>query len=177
MATAAIDQNPTPPAAAPEEGAEAPAKGSKKMVLILAAVGVVAGGAAGAFALGPMLAKSSAKAPPAAEAGEHGAEGAGAATAVYKIENLVLNPAGSDGKRFLMVSATFQVKGDVEPKMKERDAEIRDRILAILGQKTVEDLTDITRRETIKAEVLGIVSALFAKGEVTKLFFPQFVIQ
>ena len=61
--------------------------------------------------------------------------------------------------------------------MKDLEAEIRDHILALLGKKTVEELTEIRERELIKKEVLDVVSPLFPKGSVLKVFFPQFVIQ
>jgi flagellar FliL protein len=90
----------------------------------------------------------------------------------------VLNPAGSNGTRFLMVSATFELKdGGIENQMKEHDAEVRDHILSILGKKTVDELTDITQREQIKKDVLESVGSLFEKGAVKKVFFGQFVIQ
>jgi len=47
----------------------------------------------------------------------------------------------------------------------------------MLGKKTVEELSDITLRETMKQEVLAAVSSLFPKNSVRKVFFAQFVIQ
>jgi len=41
----------------------------------------------------------------------------------------------------------------------------------------MEQLADISQRDQIKKEVLAAVGPLFPKGVVTKVFFPQFVIQ
>jgi flagellar protein FliL len=167
MATQAIEQVPE------TDEAAVPAKG-KRGVLILAVAGVLAGVAAGLFGAGPVLAKrratSAAAAPKKAEA---------PSTAInHAIENLVLNPAGSNGTRFLMVTAAFQVKdAATDVLMKEHEAEVRDHILALLGKKTVDELTDIAQRERIKTEMLEAISPLFPKGSVLKVFFPQFVIQ
>jgi len=145
----------------------------------MALAGVLVGGAAGFFGVGPILASK--KAPAHAETpkkkdGGEGGEGAGAV--IHSIENLVLNPAGSGGTRFLMVTATFEVKDSgIEQQMKDKEAEVRDRILALLGKKTIEELTDISLREGMKKEVLDAVSPIFPKGGVVKVFFPQFVIQ
>jgi flagellar protein FliL len=172
MATQAIESVPVGDAA---ESAPAPdaKSGSKRTVLILAIAGLAAGAAAGLFGIGPVLAKRRAAAPPAK------AEGPLANVAVtHSIENLVLNPANSGGTRFLMVTATFELKdGTIEQQMKDHDAEVRDRILAMLGKKTVEELSDITLRENMKQEVLAAVSTLFPKDAVRKVFFAQFVIQ
>ena len=167
MATQAIEQAPTVDGAADA----APAKG-KRAVLIMAVAGVVAGIAAGLFGVGPILAKRRTAAP-----AKHTEEATSSAI-VHPIENLVLNPAGSGGTRFLMVTATFELKDAAgEQLMKDREAEVRDRILGLLGKKTIDELSDIGNRDAIKKEMLEAVSPVFPKGAVLKVFFPQFVIQ
>jgi flagellar basal body-associated protein FliL len=166
MATQAIEQ-------LPEAAAEPTPAKKGRSVLILAIAGVVAGAAAGLFGVGPILAKRKA----ATHAEPKHAE-VKVASKTHAIENIVLNPAGSNGQRFLMVTATFELKdGAADELMKEREAEIRDRILALLGKKTVEDLTDPALRDSIKQQMLDVVTPLFPKGSVLKVFFPQFVIQ
>lgn len=164
MATQAIEQT-------PENAAAEPAPKSK-LGLILGIVGILAGAGAGLFFTGPMLAKKRTAAP----AAKHEAPVVAAVT--HAIENLVLNPAGTGGTRFLMVTATFELKdGATEQLMKDHEAEVRDHILALLGKKSVDQLTDVTQREDIKREVLDAVSPMLPKGSILKVFFPQFVIQ
>jgi len=164
MATEAIEQVPADDAA--------PAKsGGGRSVLLLAIAGVLAGSAAGVFGVGPLLAKRklSHAAPKVEEPRSF---------VTHALENLVLNPAGSGGTRFLMVTATFELKdGATEQLMKDHEAEIRDRVLSLLGRKTVDELTATADREEIKKQVLAVVTPLFPKGSVLKVFFPQFVIQ
>ena len=170
MATQAIDQVPE------AEGAvAAPSAGAKKSIMIMAIAGVLAGAGAGFFVAGPVLAAKKPAAAPAAKdkKGEHTE-----AAVSHSVENLVLNPAGTNGSRFLMVTANFQLKdGGVEQLMKDHDAEVRDRILGVLGKKTVDELSDISQRDAIKKEVLDGVAPLFPAGSIVKLFFAQFVIQ
>jgi flagellar FliL protein len=168
MATQAIEQETE---TATDAASAAPKKG-KRGVLILAIAGVAAGAAAGLFGVAPMLSKrhSTAAAAPKAEA--H------VASVTEAIENLVLNPAGSGGTRFLMVTASFELKDEATKTiMKEHEAEVRDKILALLGKKTVEELSDFTQRDRIKNEVLDVVSPVFPPKSVYKVFFSQFVIQ
>ena len=61
--------------------------------------------------------------------------------------------------------------------MKTRDAQVRDALLTVLGHKTVEDLTNIVARDTLKVELKAAVSELFPEGTVTAIYLPQFVIQ
>lgn len=194
------------------ESGQEPVKKKKLLTVAIAvALGLLAGGGAGAFAAGSLLPKSAAAAAPAEtsassekeksaedgseaegeeeHAGEGGEEAAGdhaegtkgepgAATPTYLMENLVLNPAGTGGTRFLMVSVAFGVKDEAAAEsMKARDHEVRDAMLGVLGTKTVGQLADIAVRDSIKSELVRQVGGLFPKGTVKRVYFPQFVIQ
>jgi flagellar FliL protein len=168
-------------AEAPEQNSEnaaapaaPPAKGK---VMMMAVGGLLIGAAAGFFGVGPIVAKNKAATPAKVEARAEKGDGEKSG-ATWPIENLVLNPAGSNGARFLMVNATFEMKDEAAKEAaKDKEAEARDIILALLGKKPMEVLADINQREAIKKEVLAAVAPLFPKGVVTKVFFPQFVIQ
>jgi flagellar FliL protein len=194
--------------AEPTAEGEAPPKksGPKGVVLIGTLVGgLVAGVAAGLFAVGPMVAKSSgyvvtASAESEGEGeehasgegeegeGEHGAPtaegkaGEAPATALHMVDNLVLNPAGSGGTRFLMLSAVIEL-GDSKlvDQFKARDAEVRDVLLRVVGSKTVEQLSEMTMRDPLRQELSDSLSQLLPKKErkkaISRVFFPQFVIQ
>ena len=159
------------------------------MMLVIASLvgGLVVGGLGGSFALGPMLAKKIA-APKTAEAatteeneakgdGEHGEKKAG--STVHMMENLVLNPSGSNGTRFLMAAVAAEVKDEkVKEEMAGRDAELRDAALRILGVRTVEQLADMALRDVLKKELVDSLNArLASKTAVKRIYFPQFVIQ
>ncbi len=199
MATAPIES--TEPVAAPAAG------GIKKLLPLIVAVvaGLAVGGASGAFFVGPAMAKGIGPggAPVAAVAGagdeasgeegdegEHaeagkdggkegeGGEGAAAAKSVHVLDNIVLNPAGSGGTRFLLLSVAFELKNAaVLDDMKARDAELRDVVLVTLGGKTVEELSDMSVREPLKSELRAAAEKTFKKGGIKRIYFPQFVIQ
>ena len=179
------------------EGAADAAPKSKMPLIIAIVVGLAVGGGSGAAVIGPMVAKKMVAVPTvpdtnaaaagaaehggeAAKGGEHGEGGkAGSdALAMIPLENLVLNPQGSNGSRYLLMSLT------IEPADKKgfdaltaRDAELRDLILTTLSVKTVEELSDIGRRDEIKKQLADAIAQHFGKGSVKQLFFPQFVIQ
>jgi flagellar protein FliL len=192
----ANEQTPAP------EGA-APAKPKLPLLIGMVAVGLMVGGATGAVFVGPMVAKKMGKAPvvavadrDSADAEDHGADGEasadgehepakegdakaeGGAAAVHLLENLVLNPAASGGSRFLLLTVAIEVgNAKAGADFKSRDAELRDIILTSLGVKTVEELTDIARREQFKSELKTALNAKFGKKAVKGLYFPQFVVQ
>ena len=195
------DETPTPEV----EEAKPARKAPKGAVLIGVLVGGLAVGVgAGLFALGPMVAKSSGYAVTAdtthaegeegaeGEGGEHGAAAGGehggkegeaaGATNLHLIDNLVLNPAGSGGTRFLMVAAAIEFKeAALVEAFKARDAEVRDIVLRVMGAKTVEQLSDMAVRDSLRKELgdslTGLVPKAQRKQAIRRVYFPQFVIQ
>jgi flagellar FliL protein len=157
--------------------AEAPPK-KKRLPLILAIVGaVVVGSAAGVFVAGPMLAGK-----PAGEAAKEAEAEAAAEDAVpkpvYQIDNLVLNPAGTEGTRFLMATVAVQVPDEAAMALlKERDLELRDAVLRVLGTKSVQELADVSRRDSLKVELFHVLAEQLPGKTVREIYLPQFVIQ
>jgi flagellar FliL protein len=188
----------------PAADAAAPAKPKLPVLIGMVAVGLLVGGATGAIFVGPMVAKKMGKATPIvvaaegdsahgeagadAEGGDHApaegeaapkdGEAAAGAAAVHLLENLVLNPASSGGSRFLLLTVAIEVgNAKAAEDFKSRDAELRDIILTSLGVKTVEELTEIARREQFKTELKTAINEKFGKKAVKSLYFPQFVVQ
>lgn len=173
------------------EAPPAPSKAKLPLLIGLVAAGLAVGAGTGAAVLGPMAAKKMGKTLPVVSAADSlgGAEGdeqapegeaskAGAAATMMVLENLVLNPAGSGGSRFLLLSVAIEAsKAQVLEQLKSRDAELRDIVLTSLGTRTVDELTDITLRDKFKTELQAQIEARFGKQSIKRLFFPQFVVQ
>lgn len=184
---------------APEDAAAAPTKPKLPVLIGMVAVGLLVGGGTGAVLIGPTVAKKMGKNVPAVApadgehgdaAEDHGAEGehaaasaegekgAGEVPALHLLENLVLNPAASGGGRYLLLSVAIEAgSAKAGEEFTARDAELRDIILTSLGVKTVDELTEITRREQFKTELQTAINAKFGKKAVKSLYFPQFVVQ
>lgn len=168
--------------------------GPKRLVpLVLAsAIGLSAGGAAGALVAGPVMAERAvARAEVVAaevvakvasgelDGGRRGRRGGGdAAGPVYRVENLVLNPAQSGGTRFLLAALALELSDDPSVEaMEARDAEVRDAVLRVLGGKTVVQLADIAARPALKEELQAAVDSIMGRRTVSAVYLPQFVIQ
>lgn len=161
---------------------EAVPSASKMPLFMVVAVGLLVGAGVGAFVAGPAIARKLHGPPAAAEKadakGEHAKDSKEPGKVLRVVDNLVLNPAGTDGARYLMLTAAFEVKDAASDELlKSRDAEVRDVIIGRLALKTVEELTDMSKREALKTEVIGILTPLFPPGTLKHVFFPQFVIQ
>lgn len=145
------------------------------------------GGAGGMLILGPMISgKEAAAADSTApddhgESGDgHGKEGAGTpGGAMHTIDNMVLNPAMSNGSRFLLVATAVECSdGAIVEELKARDAEVRDVLINVMGTRTVEQLTDLAQRDSLRSEIATAINTMLGKPEaVRRVYFSQFVVQ
>lgn len=180
-------------ASSTEQAAPAPTGLKAKLPLAAAVIiGLAIGAGSGAVIVGPMAAKTLGYATPAPGAdgehatGEHADEEhaeddsstSGAPPAVMTLENLVLNPAGSGGSRFLLLTVSMECKDAAAvTTLQSRDAELRDVVLSSLGQKTVDELADIAGRELIKEQLTTALNERFGAKTVVRVYFPQYVVQ
>lgn len=161
-----------------ETEAEPPKKGGKLVMIGGLAAGVTLGSVAGLFVLGPKFAPTPAHA--AAKAVKHDSTDIKKAEAapIYQMDNLVLNPAGSGGTRFLLLSVALEVKdAGTSDMLKGHDAEMRDAILRLFGSKTVDQVSEASSREELRGEVLAELNKMLPAGSIRRVYFPQFVIQ
>jgi len=165
--------------AAEEEGGKKP---GKVMPLVLALVAAGAGGAAGMTFLGPAVAPALAA---RAENGGGGGNGGGGhggghgapVETFHLLDNLVVNPAESEGTRYLLVSIAIEPndQGMVET-LAGLDVSFRHKLLTILGSKTVAELSDIGHRAELVEELKEALESLVGKGTIHRIYLPQYVI-
>lgn len=94
------------------------------------------------------------------------------------LTDLLVNPAGTDGKRFLLVNIGLESQSSkVFAEVDTKDAVVRDVILRALGQRTVAELSSVTLREELKEELRTAINEVLVKGQVDRLYFTQYVLQ
>jgi flagellar FliL protein len=174
----------TPPPAAP-------AKSMGPMLLMIAGLaGGSLGGVAGAYLVAPRLAGASA--PPAAAApaatapASEGAASKGdkkdtkapSPAHIYRIDNVIVNPAGSDGTRFLMASVAYEIPDDPsEQALHAHEVQMRDDVIGVLETMTMQQLTAPHARDSIKVHLLVIARRILGAQTPIDVYMPQFVIQ
>lgn len=95
-----------------------------------------------------------------------------------ELEGLIVNPAGTDGKRYLMVNIGLEGPSeDVLAEVQSREVVVRDTILKVLGRRSVTELSDVALRNELKAEILDAVNAITRKGKIDRMYFTQYVLQ
>lgn len=99
--------------------------------------------------------------------------------AFVDLDAVVINPAETGGRRYLMVRVGVEA---ASPKTLERLDALRpaanDALLTIFGRRTVAELADIGQRDALKEEVRVALNRMLGKdGPVTRIYFTQYVLQ
>lgn len=95
-----------------------------------------------------------------------------------RMEGLVVNPAGSDGSRYLAVSIAFESKAEgIRAEMEQKKVVVKDAILTHLSEQTVKDLSNPDRRKTLKTELIEETNSILTSGSIDRLYFTEFVLQ
>ncbi len=182
------------------EGEEKKKSGGKNMIM-LGGIGVgaiVIGLALALFVVKPMMSSDSSEADATEEVSKddnhsqkkehkpekkkekksaHGEEGA-IESYVYMISDIVVNPAGTGGSRFLSVSFGFELESDYMMRQFEaKEPIIRDALITIMSSKTVAHLTDPKQKEIIRLLIKRKVSRIMKTDELAGVYYTDFVLQ
>ncbi len=95
-----------------------------------------------------------------------------------EIPDLIVNPTGTDGRRYLMTSLGIE-SGDqaVLDEIKLKEVVIRDAVINTLAARSVTELAAIDNRNALKDQLKGKINGLLSAGEIKHLYFTQYVLQ
>ncbi len=98
---------------------------------------------------------------------------------IYVIKDLIVNPAGTRGTRFFLVSLGLEYSPPgAEDKLKQQEPRIRDKLITVLAEKTLAQLSDIRYRETLRQEIRRAVEETLAdEAKVLHVYFVKYVLQ
>jgi len=171
MGTTAARQ--TPPAAAPEAAApteQAPRTRPRWLLPAVIAGTALAGAATAKFVVVPHLGPRSAAAAPAASDAKP--------IKLFHLDNLVVNPAGSQGTRFLMATVVLQSPDETTAALlAAHEVEARDRVTSMLAALPLDLLVSTLGRDSVKRLVVVALAPLVPQAAALRVYLPQYVIQ
>ena len=104
--------------------------------------------------------------------------GAHEETGIFTIKDIVVNPAGTGGSRFLSVSFAFELESaELGARFEERAPIIRDALITILSSRTVAQLTDPKQKEIVRYQIKKRVAQLMKTEELAGVYYTDFVLQ
>jgi flagellar protein FliL len=107
---------------------------------------------------------------------DHGGDATG--SLLHQIDNIVVNPAGTGGSRYLSVSIAFELDSkETIGLFENRSAIIRDALITILSSKSVSQLTDSREKEITRLQIKRRVESLLKTQEIAGVYYTDFVLQ
>lgn len=169
-------------------------KGGSKMILFggIGLVVVIVGVVLALFVLKPMMSGDSADsdteqvdeadshddedADEDSEGGHGGEPSSGGL--VSAINEIVVNPAGTSGSRYLSVSLGFKFSSSkVRSRFDANELMVRDALISILSSKTVTQLTDAKQKEIMRYQIKKRLSQLLKTDKLKAVYYTDFVLQ
>ena len=180
----------TPEATAPEKKSG----GFMKMLIAFAVIQIVL--AAGAFFVVKMVFLPKIQAGSAAPAAENkpNVKAVESPKEIVLIDNLIVNPAGTNGTRYLSTSIGLEIekngaggedkeeskeegKSGEGDRMKKLTPVIRDILIAILSSRTLEELSSVEGKEAVRKEILEKIQLALGDIKLSRVYFVDYVLQ
>ena len=98
---------------------------------------------------------------------------------IIQLEELVVNPSGSMGRRFLVVKVALELLDiAVQKDLEQQLPLINDGLIRLLASKNVEYLSNVAARDSLREEMRLVINDRLPRHDgVTNVFFTGFVLQ
>lgn len=97
---------------------------------------------------------------------------------VYTLDDIIVNPAETDGKRLLLVSVGLDMPDKQQKDMlKDKEVIIKDRIITVLSSKRIDELNSPGYKDSLRIELAEDLNKMLAGHRINKIYFSKFIIQ
>ncbi len=97
---------------------------------------------------------------------------------VYKMDELIVNPAGSQGQRFLVVEISMELTDSGHIEIVDKHIQrIKHAMNEALSARTVDELVQFQERERLRLELKNIVNREIGTHSVRNLYYTKYVMQ
>lgn len=167
----------------PEQGAK---KGSNMtLILIIVAVVALLLSVGGAFFMISMLSKQGANTEETQGQNKSKSDSKEQADAkkplgeLFSFERAVIvNLAETNAERYLKVDVVLELdSAKLVKEVESRLPQIQDLLISITSTKTLEDVSTTSGRNMLRQEIVDKINSLLATGQVTNVYFTEFVVQ
>lgn len=97
---------------------------------------------------------------------------------IYQFDELIVNPSGTNGKRYLLVEISVKLQDEKHVELVARNKErIKHNMNEALSSRTVDELIDFEKRELLRRELAEIVNSAIEIRSVRNLYYNKYVMQ
>ncbi len=118
------------------------------------------------------------KKPKKAKVKKHSDEEASAGNFFFTVDDVIINPAGTNGQRLMLASVGFDVETEEEAKvLKEREVLVKDIIISTLSSKTLTELSQVGFKDSLKNELSTILTEKMPDLAINNVYFSKYILQ
>lgn len=97
---------------------------------------------------------------------------------IFNLETFIVNLLDDSGRRYLKTSIKLELsKKSVEEEITKKMPLIQDAVIALLSNKSYEDIADISGKLRLRAQIIKRLNSILTVGKIQKIYFTDFVIQ
>jgi flagellar protein FliL len=97
---------------------------------------------------------------------------------MFPLDTFTVNLLSESGRRYLKVQITLEMEGkELSPELEEKKAVFRDIIIRILSSKSLEEISTIKGKETLKEQIVSELNTRLKDGKIENIYFTDFVVQ
>ncbi|GJQ63629.1 MAG: hypothetical protein SCALA702_26820 [Melioribacteraceae bacterium] len=97
---------------------------------------------------------------------------------IYSIDDIIVNPSGTDGKRLLLTSVGLDVATEEQYQtLEKKEILVKDIIISVLASKRMEELKDYSKKDSLKIEISKNIRRSIRNVRINKVYFSKYIIQ
>ncbi|MFA7418961.1 MAG: flagellar basal body-associated FliL family protein [Melioribacteraceae bacterium] len=97
---------------------------------------------------------------------------------IHEIQDQIVNPVGTDGRRLVMVSLGFDVPTEENKKeLEAKDVLLKDAVLSVMSSKDLTQLSNMAYRDTLRTEITSRLHKTMPEVKINTIYFSKYIIQ
>ncbi|MDP3266830.1 MAG: flagellar basal body-associated protein FliL [Sulfuricurvum sp.] len=97
---------------------------------------------------------------------------------MFPLELFTVNLLSESGRRYLKVEMNLELEGEeLALELESKKPVLRDVIIRILSGKSLEEVSTIKGKETLKEEIVNDLNQRVKDGKIKNVYFTDFVVQ
>ncbi len=96
---------------------------------------------------------------------------------IYSIDDLIINPSGTNGQQLLLLSVGFGVSSEEKvAELKLKEIIIKDLILNTISQKSLSSLSKVELKDSLKLEIAMKINSAIPDAKINNVYFSKYVL-
>ena len=97
---------------------------------------------------------------------------------VYSLDSFIVNLNEPMGKRYLKIKIELEMDHEsLKEEIDKRLPQFRDGILTMLSSKSYSDISDLSGKFQLRAEILSMLNSYLTTGKIANVYFTEFIVQ